>query len=157
MARNTGQHLAGSGIPGQQGVRGNKATRTRGVKGQKGVKGYKGSAGQVTIRSVPYRGREKGLVGATGQVKGAGGTLSMEATVGDAGVISVNLANGAIAIPEPSAPIGGAVPSPSDVVPVAVAASFAWAILYSIAQGLCVQQLERLSPCLLYTSPSPRD
>ena len=68
MARNTGQYLAAGGIPGIKGVAGT-ALSTR-VKGTQGVKGYKGSPGQVTIRSVPYRGREKGLVSAEGQVQG---------------------------------------------------------------------------------------
>ena len=62
MARNEGQYLAGAGIPGVKGIPGDRATRTRGVKGTKGVKGYKGHPGQVTIRSVPYRGHEKGLM-----------------------------------------------------------------------------------------------
>ena len=129
-----------------KGIPGNRATRTRGVKGKKGVKGYKGHPGQVTIRSVPYRGHEKGLIGAAGQVQGTGKDLTLKGAVGDAGLISVNLATGAIEVPVPSAPVGQVVPPPSDVVPAAVAASFAWSILYSIAQGLCMQQLERLSP-----------
>ena len=118
-ARNTGQYLAAGGIPGIKGIAGTAEKKC--VPGTQGVKGYKGSPGQVTIRSVPYRGREKGLVSAEGQVQGTGSALRLEAAVGDAGIISVNLATGAIAVPVPSAAVGDVVPSPSDVVPVAVA------------------------------------
>ena len=89
MARNEGQYLAGAGIPGVKGIPGKRGTRTRaavrGVKGKKGVKGYKGHPGQVTIRSVPYRGHEKGLIGAAGQVQGTGKDLTLKGAVGDAG------------------------------------------------------------------------
>ena len=106
MARNEGQYLAGAGIPGVKGIPGNRATRTRGVKGKKGVKGYKGHPGQVTIRSVPYRGHEKGLIGAAGQVQGTGKDLTLKGAVGDAGLISVTWPRARSKSPCPPHPLG---------------------------------------------------
>ena len=134
------------------GLRGTPGDRSAGTRGTPGIRGRPGSAGQVRVRSTSLCGEcgECGEASAAssweiGEVRSRGGTrgtrsLTLSAAVGDAGVVQLDLVSGEIRVPQPSADA-----SAYGVAPAAVAASFGWAILYAIANGLAAQQTESVA------------